>query len=220
MLDKSIPYKNIVMRLPAERLASLQEPILPDGYAFRLYQPGDALHWARIETSVLEFPNEKEAVAYFEKTFLPYEEELKRRCVFVTNLQGLPVATTTAWFTPAQASGPDGAPLPGPPVDRATLHWVSVCPENQGLGLGKAVVQKALSIFLQLHPGEDILLHTQTWSHVAVHLYHKLGFIMAKRLQFAAPDGTLTPNDYEEAISVLKKVEEPAFIQKLVDTAM
>ena len=41
MLDKSIPYKEITMRLPAEKLILLDEPILPEGYAFRLYQPGD-----------------------------------------------------------------------------------------------------------------------------------------------------------------------------------
>ena len=102
MLDKSIPYKEITMRLPAEKLILLDEPILPEGYAFRLYQPGDERHWARIETSVLEFSSEEEAMTYFQKEFLPFVEELKRRCVFVTDPHGLPVATATAWLGMAQ----------------------------------------------------------------------------------------------------------------------
>ena len=220
MLDKSIPYKNIVMKLSAQRISRLESPVLPEGYSLRLFQPGDERHWARIETSVLEFSDEQRALDYFAQEFLPSLEELKRRCVFIADPKGLPVATATAWTAPAQANAPDGSILPGAPVWRPTLHWVSVSPDRQGLGLGKAVVQQALCLFSLLHPGEDVLLHTQTWSHVAVHLYHKLGFAMAKQLQFAASEGKWAPNDYEEALAVLKEVVEPAFLQELMDTAV
>lgn len=41
MLDKSIPYKNIIMKLPAQKAASLEVPPLPAGWRFRMFAPGD-----------------------------------------------------------------------------------------------------------------------------------------------------------------------------------
>ncbi len=211
MLDKSIPYKNIVMKLSAQRISRLESPVLPEGYSLRLFQPGDERHWARIETSVLEFSDEQRALDYFAQEFLPSLEELKRRCVFIADPKGLPVTTATAWTalprqTPRTALSCRELPYGGP-----LSTGCRSLPDRQGLGLGKAVVQQALCLFSLLHPGEDVLLHTQTWSHVAVHLYHKLGFAMAKQLQFAASEGKWAPNDYEEALAVLKEVVEPAF---------
>lgn len=41
MLDKSLIYKDIVMCLPFEELKSLKVPVLPDGYSYRMFEPGD-----------------------------------------------------------------------------------------------------------------------------------------------------------------------------------
>jgi len=212
MLDKSIPYKNIIMRLPCARLQSLDTPVLPDGFSFRFFQAGDEIHWARIEASVLEFPDEQAAVSYFTRDYLPSIDDLRNRCVFVVNQDQWPVATAMAWYATSRLGY------------QATLHWVSVTPACQGLGLGKAVVQKALSIFAATEPDEDIWLHTQTWSHIAVRLYHQLGFNLLKRDQTAvetnSSDGVkVSPNDYDEAIEVLKTVLEPELLADLIRTA-
>lgn len=212
MLDKSIPYKNIIMRLPHARLRSLDTPVLPDGFSFRFFQAGDEIHWARIEASVLEFPDEKAAVSYFTRDYLPSIDDLRNRCIFVVNPDQRPVATAMAWYATSQLGY------------QATLHWVSVTPACQGLGLGKAVVQKALSVFTVTDPDEDIWLHTQTWSHIAVRLYHQLGFNILKSDQTAvetnSSDGVkVSPNDYTEAIKVLKAVLEPDLLADLIRTA-
>ena len=160
MLDKSIEFKRIVMR--GERAGmNISPPVLPGGYAFRFYETGDAAHWARIETSVLEFDSEDDARRHFAEEFLPHEDELRRRCVFVLRPDGLPIATATAWFSEEHP---------------ARLHWVAVCPEEQGRGIGKAITLKVLEIFRELAPAEPIWLFTQTWSRVAVKMYEKLGF--------------------------------------------
>ena len=158
MLDKSIPYKNIIMRMPSDQVSSLAAPVLPAGFRFRLYQDGDAAHWARIETSVLEFHDEAAASHYFLRDYLPFSDDLKRRCVFVVDQDNRPVATATAWYARSELGY------------QASLHWVAVMPAYQGLGLGKAVVQQTLSLFPALDSGEDVWLHTQTRSHVAVRL--------------------------------------------------
>jgi len=212
MLDKSIPYKNIIMRMPSEQVSSQAAPALPAGFSFRFYQDGDAAYWARIETSVLEFPDEVAALRYFSRDYLPFSDDLKRRCVFVVNQKGLPVATATAWYARSELGY------------QASLHWVAVMPAYQGLGLGKAVVRQALSLFPALDPGEDVWLHTQTWSHVAVRLYFKLGFRILKTGRTAVVtdggDGVkISDNDYAAAIEVLRPVLEPALLSVLVATA-
>ena len=58
MLDKSLPYRNIVMRIPGEAVPFIGEPALPAGYSFRLFQEGDEAAWAAVEASVGEFETE------------------------------------------------------------------------------------------------------------------------------------------------------------------
>lgn len=209
MLDKSIPYHDIIMGFQAG--TPLPQPVLPTGYSFRFFREGDERHWARLETKVLEFPNEQEALEYFTRDYLPNLPELKRRLVFVVDTQDLPVATANAWFADTQVGY------------QASLHWVCVDPDCQGLGLGKAVVLRALQVFEETDPGEDIYLHTQTWSHVAVRMYRKLGFYVVKSqplgINTNGPQGAhLCKNEYAEAMEVLKPVLEAPVWRDLVDS--
>lgn len=201
-MDKSIPYKSIIMKLDNKKLPQISCPALPPGYSFRLYQEGDEIHWARIETSVLEFSTETDAYDYFVKNFMPFRADLQSRCVFVTNQDGLPIATATAWY------GDTGRGR------QAALHWVAVCPAYQGLGIGKAVVQRALCIFQETEKNKDVFLHTQTWSHTAVNMYHRLGFVLIKEAGIMGFD-----NDYSEAVTILEDVLQPEVYRSLIDTA-
>lgn len=200
MLDKSIPYKHVFMKASAETIAAAVHGILPEGYRFKHYVPGDEIHWARIETSVGEFDSESAALEYFAKEFGPYPEKMRERSVFVVNPAGIPVATATAW-THLNKIG-----------DRATVHWVSALPSEQGKRLGQAVVQEVMTIFAEKQPGEEVWLHTQTWSHKAICLYHKLGFAVA------AAEPVLTEAyqyDPQPAFAVLEAVMDPARLQAL-----
>ena len=85
MLDKSIPYQNIIMCAERESLLCLKEPTLPSGVSFRLFCPGDEKQWARLEWQVGEFATEKEAIDYFLKiTWL-----LKHYCGSAVGLFGM-----------------------------------------------------------------------------------------------------------------------------------
>lgn len=208
MLDKSIPYKNIVMLLPAADAVSVRPSPLPEGFSARLFQDGDERHWARIETSVLEFETEEKALDFFARDFLPWPDELRRRCVFIIDPAGLPAATATAWY------------FADKDTRQAHIHWVSVQPGLQGKGLGRAVMTRALSLFPELEPGRDVILHTQTWSHPAVMLYDSLGFRMVREdgpaMLYSSPEGTRqTPNDYAEALTVLDTVLKPEQVARL-----
>lgn len=182
MLDKTVPYVEFYMKRPAG-LALPSASARSDGFFVRTYHPGDEVHWARIETSVGEFDTEEAALAYFAREFAPQPELLLNRMCFVCTPEGLPVATCTAWEK-------HGGNL---------IHWVATQPDHQRKGLARLAVISALYLF----PAGDVLLHTQTWSHAAVRLYHDLGFCIQR------------DEDTQKALAVLKSVYEPALYDEI-----
>ena len=214
MLDKSITYKNVIMRMEADKVKNIEDPVLPGNYRFRYFKDADDIrHWGKIETSVIEFDEENTASDYFRNSYYPYLDELKKRCIFIVNESGLPVATSTAWFSDSELG------------HQANLHWVAVNPKYQGQGLGRAVTQKALTIFKEMEPNNAVWLHTQTWSYPAIKLYHDLGFNIVKTEKLANSNPRdmkkrIYPNDYEEAIPILKEVMKKDFIERLVNSAV
>lgn len=168
MLDKSLPYFDIVMK--ADKItASKWAPLpLPDGYSFKMYEDGDEDGWAALEVLVGEFASHADALAYFQKVFLPHRHLLPERMCFVTDADEKIIATASAWFKEE-----DGRHYP-------LLHWISTSPEVQGKGIGSAVTAQALSVLRETDPGADVFLHTQTWSHRAIKMYYKYGFRITK----------------------------------------
>lgn len=195
MLDKSIPYFNIVMR--RKDGTPIPQPVLPDGYSFVQFSDGDEKNWAEIEASVGEFENTAEALAYFQSEFLPYVKELERRSLFIQNKNGKKVATITNWWN---YTGERRDP---------SLNWVGVMPEYQGLGLGKALVFEGMQRMLCIEGDRDIFLHTQTWSYKAIGIYLLAGFEFMESGSFGGYE-----NDYEKAMSVLREKMKDCYKNK------
>ena len=162
MLDKSIPFYKVYM----VRRAGIPIPDypLPEGFRFSLYKDGDESDWARLEASVDEFESEFAALLRFTEEFIPKAKELYRRCLFIETNDGKKVATANAWW-----SYVDGE-------RRAWLHWVSVAPEYQGLGLGKALTSRVTRLLLEIEGDVDFYLSTQTWSYKAINIYRQFGY--------------------------------------------
>lgn len=160
MLDKSVPFIPFAMFRPSNA-PSLPTIQLPKSYRMVFYQPGDEKDWCRIETAVLEFDTEQAAADYFQRSFMPYQEELKRRMLFIENPQGNKVATFTAWWTEE---------------NEPRLHWLAVLTEEQKKGLAKALTIRVTELLHRYYPDQDLYLSTQTWSHHAVKLYRKLNY--------------------------------------------
>jgi len=162
MLDKSVPYAGFYMcRRPGAPEVAFK---LPDGFKFSFYDDGDEASWARIETSVLEFDSEFEALLHFNRMFKPYPDELRRRCIFVENDENVKIATATAWWSEIEGER------------RARLQWVAVAPQYQGLGLGKAIVTRVTEIMTEIEGEVPFYLSTQTWSYKAVNIYLAHGY--------------------------------------------
>lgn len=166
---------------------------LPEGYRYVFFKPGDEKDWARIEASVLEFDSELEALMYFQKEFMPFGDELGKRCIFIEDRHGDKAATAMAW---RGAFYPGGKTYPW-------LHWVAVKPDEQGNGLGKAISSKASRLLLEINGDTDFYLSTQTWSHRAVGIYEKLGWEMTYMKNIRHYSHV----NYEKAKKVLRRIK-------------
>lgn len=184
MLDKSIPYKHILMKRPEG--VAIKNYELPIGFSFCFYNKGNELDWAEIENSAQEFDDLTVALKYYNNEFMSSMDELKRRQIFIQDPNGNLVATLTAWW---KITDEKRYPL---------IHWVAVRPEFQGKGLGKALVSKGMQLMVSLEGDVNIYLSTQTWSYKAINIYLDAGFEMLKHETFGG-----YKNEYEEAVKVL-----------------
>ena len=200
MLDKTIAYKNIIMR--ADAFLKGFTVRLPEGFSIKPYEAGDEMHWAAIETSVGEFDTQVEAEDYFQKTYIPYSQELERRCFFVIAQDGTYAGTCTAWYMMRE----DG--------QTGVVHWFGVRPEYQGLGIGKALLGKVMQYFEEIN-AYPVYLHTQTWSHKAIGMYHMAGFGILKEESFDN-----NQNDFTEAMDVLKAAVDAVRLKSWADAAI
>ena len=186
MLDKSVPYFPVVMRRCAGR--SIPRFTLPKNYSFVYFGACDDHAWADIETSAGEFDNTRSASHYFVNHFLPYEDELKRRMLFIQDENGEKIATGSAWW---HYSSENHYPQ---------LHWIAVKPAHQQKGLGKAIAFEALRRLIEIEGDIEIILETQTWSYRAIGIYLSAGFEIVTDGSY--PD---CKNEYEKALPILRE---------------
>ena len=182
MLDRTIPFRNIIMR--CDRILPM-EVKLPAGYAIRAYQPGDEAAWGMLHAATGDFASAEEAAAYF---MGKYASDLGR-ALFAVSPEGAVVGAVTAWTD-----------------DRAgetvrSIHWLAVDEAHQRQGIGKALVQSALKILRREDNAAPVYLHTQPWSWKAILLYISLGFRLQRKDSFAA-----YVNEYDQAMDTLRSL--------------
>jgi len=146
-----------------DNLEDLPHHELPPGYRFRLFRKGDERLWAEIEYSADEFESADAALARFNKDFGPCVDEMERRCFFVETDGGQAVGTGMAWCGRDFLGGEYGR-----------VHWISVRPEFQGRGLGKALISRVMDRLAESH--DKACLKTHTNNIAAIKLYLDFGF--------------------------------------------
>ncbi len=143
-------------------LQDLPECSLPTGWQLRFYQPGDEVHWVRIQQAADPFNNITPAL--FERYFAD-REQLALRQLYLFQPEQPPAGTVTAWFNHGFRGESWGR-----------VHWLAVLPENQGLGLGKALFCMACRRLVELGHTRAYLT-TIRERNAAVRLYKSFGFI-------------------------------------------
>ncbi len=186
MLNRTIPFYNVILR--CDNL-TVNSPILPNGYRFRMYQNGDEDSWARLEYEIGDFDTINDAKQYFVSTYLQNDFlDISKRCVFVVSPENEIVGSCIAWKDVKKDAYV------------ASLHWLIVSPEYQGMGIGKALCRKVMQIFSE-NQENTIYIHTQPWSYKAIILYVRQGFKIQKSDSFSHYE-----NQFDLAMNTLKKV--------------
>ncbi len=186
MLDRTIPFYNTILR--CDRYLNA-EPALQNDYEFRMYQSGDEQKWAQLEYEIGDFDSAEEAEQYFISTYCSNKTlDVAKRCVFAVNEKNEIVGSCIAWKD-----------LRGDELV-ASLHWLVVSTQHQGKGIGKALCQKVMQIFLEKDEF-PVYIHTQPWSYKAILLYIRQGFKIQKTDTFSQYE-----NQFDLAMNTLKKV--------------
>ena len=198
MLDRSIPYYNIIMK--KDTPTAFDTPALPPQFELHSYRPGVQQQWAELEYKIGDFPSVQKASAYFAKTYLSRSALLAQRGVFVSDKKhGCLVGACIAWVNER-----NGAPV-------SSLHWLITKEAYQGRGIGSALIAAALNIYEQEN-AFPVYLHTQPWSYQAVRLYHKFGFRLMKQESFVGYE-----NQYALAVPILARYIAPECMQELIE---
>lgn len=186
MLDRTIPFYNTILR--CDRYLTTT-PILHNGYEFRMYENGDERKWAQLEYEIGDFDSVDEAEQYFISTYcLKKVLDITERCVFVVNEKNEIVGSCIAWKELRNDTLV------------ASLHWLVVSPQYQGKGIGKALCQKVMQIFV-VNDKFPVYIHTQPWSYKAIILYVRQGFKIQKTDSFSQYE-----NQFNFAMNTLKKI--------------
>ena len=182
-VDKTIPFKDIIMRNDNPRLYT---PVVPEGYTLDNYRDGDEYAWAKMEVYAGDFATEEKAVEYFQRIYLSKKDELMKRFVIIRNKDGEGVCSCIAWKTDRQQQ-----PAPA-------LQWLVTAPGYEGLGLARAAAAETVNRYYRM--GEKpVYLHTQPWSYKALWLYYQHGFKIVRNDTFQ-----IFGNQCDEALEVLE----------------
>lgn len=195
MIDKTIPYFNIIMRYDGPPIT--EPPNAPEGYRFREYRSGDECAWARMEVDNKDFDTYENAVKYFNIKYCMFPGKLRDRFIGLENKEGKLCGAVICWDDDRD--------------DKlvSSVHWLVTDPAEQGKGLGSALVRMLLYKFsmLDLLP---IYLHTQPWSYVALGIYSKMGFCLLTNDSFRGYE-----NQSLQALPILQGLMKQEQFEKL-----
>lgn len=162
-MDRSVEKIRLIM---LKEGLGFEKKDLPDGYSFEFYKNGMKDIWIDINLASDHILDREKGETEFAKDFLQDEKFLKENMIFVKDPKGKYVGTGSIWY---------GDYFEDSDINYR-VHWVAVDKENDGKGIGKAIVSKLLEIFEEKKLGDKIYLSTQTCSYVAIKIYEKFGF--------------------------------------------
>lgn len=162
--DDRIPYYELL--LERDSLEKLPVYPLPQDYRFVFYRHGDRDAWIEIEKSAKEFSSYRQGLTAWNRYYADREEELCERMLFIERADGKKIATATAFYDRCGCEE----------TDAGCLHWVAVCREEQGKGLSRPLIVRALQV-MRSFGYTHVKIPTQTTTWVACKIYLDFGFV-------------------------------------------
>ncbi len=158
-MGEEMAEQQLQMVWPKRLLKSPPEVVVAEGYALRVFEPGDEFQYVEVTRA-----------AGFENWDLEKLRKIQAGCLpdglfVVEHLESGRLAATALAQRNPDALHPEGG----------ELGWVAARPEHGGRGLGLAVCAAATKRFLE-DEFEDIYLKTDDWRLAALKVYLKLGY--------------------------------------------
>lgn len=161
-LDTTVPYYPVLMILkkdyPHMKCSMGKE------YRSIPFDESYIKDWVSLHVMLGQLASFEEGMKYFNETFLPHMDQVKKQFIFVVDEQGKLAGTSSVW---------DGTHFGD---HRLRVHWVGVNPLHQRKGIAKVLLMETIHLYEQLHCKEDLYLTTQTNSYVAIAMYLQFGF--------------------------------------------
>ena len=204
LLEKSIPYKSIIMRCESINRNAFSEA--EECFSIVKYRPEMKSVWIEIQKAAGQFEGYSDAdiADYFEKTFLFESSEISERCFFLKdNIEEAYIGTCCAWFS---NKGKRIVPV---------LHWLAVVPTHRNRGCARILITCVLKYFERKYGKQAVYLHTQPESYQAIKLYNDFGFNITKEDSYG-----YAVNEYEYAMGILKDVMNAEAYKRLKNTAV
>lgn len=196
MIDKTIPYYNVLMRYDGPSMKEC--PAAPEGYRFRGYKAGDENAWAQMEVDNCDFDTFENARNYFINKYSAFPQKLQDSFVGIENQHGKLCGIVICWDDIRENEMV------------STVHWLVTEPSEQGKGLGKALIRMLIYNF-SVRNKLPIYLHTQPWSYVAIAIYIEAGFRLLAEDSFRGYE-----NQSKDALPVLKELLSVKKYDKLI----
>jgi len=153
--------RNAAVVMVRDTLDDVPDAALPTGCSVRAFATGDEPVWTAIQAAADAY--NAIGPTRFADSFGTDAAAHRARILFVTDAGGRAIGTATAWWGVGAWAG------------WGRLHWVAVLPDEQGRGIGRALVVAACRRLRELgHP--RACLTTSAARLAAIHLYDALGF--------------------------------------------
>lgn len=196
MIDKSIPYYNVIMLYDGPKVRDI--PVTPKGFHYEPYREGDDERWAQMEIDNNDFDTYENALNYFRVKYKSQPVKLEERFIGVRDSEDVLRGCVMCWDDMKDDN------------IVSTVHWTITDIHTQGLGIGTFLIQMLVYKFSELNL-LPIYLHTQPWSYTAISIYSNCGFRLTKRETFKS-----YINQTEAALPVLRRYLEIGKYNKLV----
>lgn len=208
-MHEEVAEKNLFMM--CAKLNESATSTLPSGFHVRNCKREELDIWKAMpfDDSVLAARYYNFMTKYYNDVYSVNEDLFFKKCLFVCNLDDMPVATCFAWKSYQKIT---------------TIHWFKVLKKYEGLGIGRAL----LSIVMQDLFPEDfpVFIHTHPSSNRAVKLYSDFGFCLLSDSKIGDRN-----NDLIKSLPILKKnmsrgcykklkiTKAPAYFLEIVSSA-
>ncbi len=193
MKEADIPDRNLFMMCEKLHREALSE--LPEGYHIRTCREEELDLWKGFpfDTEPAKRQYFSYMSEYFDNVYGSRAAEFFEKCLFVCDAGDRPAATGFLWRAYREIN---------------TIHWFKTLKEQEGKGLGRALLSHILSPL-----GEEeypVFLHTQPSSFRAIGLYSSFGFKIVTN-----PNVGYRENHYRECLPILREFMTPDSFARL-----